>query len=243
MTPDAAPQPRLDDPQSWNRYAYTGDDPINRNDPQGTDWNDCGAGWVSDASLSGPCGVPDPYGGYIDLSGIIQNAVQQAYQYAGQIDDTELSEAEALGFVNGFTNASNGTTVITLSANALNSFVAGGAISIGAGGAATIDGIAITIGEVSLGTVAITVGGVAALGGAAWTIYQFAKATNDYLDQAKYAVGYKGPKDTKKLCDYINDQIDNASSTSEKLTWIAAGKFAGCQRPNKVRGGPVRRPR
>jgi hypothetical protein len=44
MTPDSAPRPHLADPQSWNMYAYTGGDPVNRNDPQGRDWNDCGAG-------------------------------------------------------------------------------------------------------------------------------------------------------------------------------------------------------
>ncbi len=41
------------DPQSWNRYAYTRGDPVNRYDPAGTD--DCGPGWETDASLSGPC--------------------------------------------------------------------------------------------------------------------------------------------------------------------------------------------
>jgi RHS repeat-associated protein len=57
------------DPGSWNRYTYTRGDPVNRYDPAGTD--DCGPNWVSDASLSGPCDIPDPYGGYFDLSSII----------------------------------------------------------------------------------------------------------------------------------------------------------------------------
>ncbi len=37
MTPDAAPRSRLGDPQSWNRYAYTRGDPVNRLDPSGRD--------------------------------------------------------------------------------------------------------------------------------------------------------------------------------------------------------------
>ena len=40
MTPDPyAKSARLTDPQSWNRYAYTRGDPVNRFDPGGTD--DC----------------------------------------------------------------------------------------------------------------------------------------------------------------------------------------------------------
>ena len=237
------------DPGSWNRYAYTRGDPVNRFDPAGTDdsdagdsSDDCGAGWETDASLSGPCEVPNPYGGYINIASVIQNAINQAYAYAGQIADTELSDTEALGFVNGFGTASNGNTTITLSANAFSSFLAGGAISLGTGGAATIDGIAITIGEVSLGTVAITVGGVAALGGAAWIIYQFASQTNEVLDAAKAEVKYNSPKDLPELCDYLQDQLDNATGTAQKLTIIAAMKFAGCRQPRKPRGGPVRRP-
>ena len=32
------------DPQSWNQYAYVGNSPLNRVDPQGTDWGDWGGG-------------------------------------------------------------------------------------------------------------------------------------------------------------------------------------------------------
>jgi RHS repeat-associated protein len=54
MTPDPyASSGGASDPQSWNRYAYTRGDPVNRYDPAGTD--DCGPGWETDASLSGPC--------------------------------------------------------------------------------------------------------------------------------------------------------------------------------------------
>ena len=59
MTPDpyqASGGPS--DPQSWNRYAYTGGDPVNRMDPSGTMWCDPeDIDWVSDASIQGPsCG-------------------------------------------------------------------------------------------------------------------------------------------------------------------------------------------
>lgn len=57
MTPDPYTNSgRSSDPQGWNRYAYTGGDPVNRTDGRGTDWDDCGDGWETDASLSGPCG-------------------------------------------------------------------------------------------------------------------------------------------------------------------------------------------
>jgi RHS repeat-associated protein len=43
MTPDPYTNSgRLNDPQSWNRYAYTRGDPVNRYDPEGSD--DCPAG-------------------------------------------------------------------------------------------------------------------------------------------------------------------------------------------------------
>ena len=41
MTPDGGKGARAGDPQSWNRYAYTRGDPVNRADPRGTD--DCEA--------------------------------------------------------------------------------------------------------------------------------------------------------------------------------------------------------
>jgi RHS repeat-associated protein len=33
---------RLTDPESWNRYSFVGNDPINRADPHGTCWYECG---------------------------------------------------------------------------------------------------------------------------------------------------------------------------------------------------------
>jgi len=38
MTPDFAPSSRLNDPSTWNRYAYVGGDPANNTDPTGQDW-------------------------------------------------------------------------------------------------------------------------------------------------------------------------------------------------------------
>ncbi len=106
MTPDSAPRPRLDDPQSWNRYAYTGGDPVNRNDPQGTDWNDCGAGWVSDASLSGPCqGPDDPYSGSygINVTAILDAALNYATQFREAYGD--LSPLQLAGLVSVYWNS------------------------------------------------------------------------------------------------------------------------------------------
>jgi len=46
-------------PASLNRYAYAGEDPVNFFDPRGRYWQlpdtDCGSGWMTDASLEGPC--------------------------------------------------------------------------------------------------------------------------------------------------------------------------------------------
>jgi RHS repeat-associated protein len=56
-------------PISWNMYVYANDDPINFNDPTGkliseTGGGSCGPDWISDASLSGPCG-PNSLGLYL----------------------------------------------------------------------------------------------------------------------------------------------------------------------------------
>jgi RHS repeat-associated protein len=96
------------DPQSWNRYAYTRGDPVNRFDPNGTDDSGTGDGgdggdpnggdtssftcdtsWESDASLVGtPCGiqVPGPYGGmvYINIAAIVAAAEAEAAALAAQ---------------------------------------------------------------------------------------------------------------------------------------------------------------
>jgi RHS repeat-associated protein len=51
-----------DDPVSWNRYSYTGGDPVNRVDPNGTDWVIVNGGWCSTLDPSGGCYAPG-YGG------------------------------------------------------------------------------------------------------------------------------------------------------------------------------------
>ncbi len=78
MTPDAYTNSgRLGDPQSWNRYAYTRGDPVNRADPGGTD--DCDADFCVDVWSWG-----DPFDGFWDsMSG-------PSYGYAC-----------AFGFING----------------------------------------------------------------------------------------------------------------------------------------------
>ncbi|MGA2883499.1 MAG: RHS repeat-associated core domain-containing protein, partial [Bryobacteraceae bacterium] len=105
------------DPQSWNRYAYTRGDPVNRFDPNGTDDSGAGDGgdsgdpsggdtssftcdtsWESDASLVGiPCGiqVPGPYGGmvYINVAAIAAAAIAAA-QTAAQTAQTNCENTE-----------------------------------------------------------------------------------------------------------------------------------------------------
>jgi hypothetical protein len=56
MTPDAYTNGgRSNDPQSWNQYAYTGGDPVNRLDPTGRDWElTCSGGDGDDDDAS--CG-------------------------------------------------------------------------------------------------------------------------------------------------------------------------------------------
>jgi RHS repeat-associated protein len=75
------------DPGSWNRYAYTRGDPINRFDPGGTD--DC-AVIFADASVS--------YDPYSSCSGAQGNCANIAMAFAGYQDDPTLwADAEAMG--------------------------------------------------------------------------------------------------------------------------------------------------
>jgi RHS repeat-associated protein len=46
------------DPTSWNMYAYTGGDPVNRSDPSGTDWiYDFNGGWYQTFDPGGFCAM------------------------------------------------------------------------------------------------------------------------------------------------------------------------------------------
>jgi hypothetical protein len=85
MTPDPYTNSgRMEDPQSWNRYAYTRGDPVNRADPRGTD--DCEADICVDVWSWG-----DPFDGFWDsMSG-------PSYGYAC-----------AFGFINGCNFAQSG---------------------------------------------------------------------------------------------------------------------------------------
>jgi len=59
MTPDSGKGAHGTDPGSWNRYAYTRGDPVNRADPRGTD--DCEADFCVNGWSWG-----DPFDGFWD---------------------------------------------------------------------------------------------------------------------------------------------------------------------------------
>jgi RHS repeat-associated protein len=67
------------DPGSWNRYAYTGGDPVNRNDPSGRDWIPTVDGWCSTLDYYGGC--YDPEGG--DSNNCYQMAAMAWMNYGG----------------------------------------------------------------------------------------------------------------------------------------------------------------
>jgi RHS repeat-associated protein len=94
MTPDSSGV-RSVDPGSWNKYAYAGNDPINRLDPSGRDW--C---TPDDLFCFAPSGASDLgdiiYGLNFDFSGIAaQIAAQVAAALQGVNLDTLASAASA----------------------------------------------------------------------------------------------------------------------------------------------------
>ena len=97
------------DPGSWNRYSYTRGDPVNRLDPRGL--YDCGDGWVSDASLTGPCypGVGPGFWG-AQIGAAIANAYAYASADAEKIAPPEL--CPLVSIVGNFTNDPNSPTPI-----------------------------------------------------------------------------------------------------------------------------------
>jgi RHS repeat-associated protein len=66
------------DPGSWNRYSYTGGDPVNRLDPHGTYWiYEQDGGWCSTLDYSGDCYGPEIYD-----TGCLENPVACAMTYS-----------------------------------------------------------------------------------------------------------------------------------------------------------------
>jgi RHS repeat-associated protein len=106
LTPDPyQPSAGPSNPGSWNRYAYAGGDPIKYKDPGGRelcdpdsdscggDWT-CGANWMTDASLSGPCA--DGGGGGDGGGGFCEGGNQFFNSNTGSCeDDTSAGEESA----------------------------------------------------------------------------------------------------------------------------------------------------
>ncbi len=232
ITPDAGPFD-LRRPQSLNRYTYVESDPVNFDDPAGLMKEDpaCVDGrewWCSGSGVVWPpASFPTwPSGGPVSLSAIDQL-------------DTKLYSLVGQGVLQSYTGDASGISFsFSLSSDMVESFVAGGALVLDPSGAATLSGIGVAIGTGAEATLVITVTGITAAAVVVSGIYQFAKQTNYILDGAKTAVRYRGPADKQKLCDYLNALYDAAGSAKERLEIYAALKWAGCQRPNKDRGGP-----
>ena len=78
------------DPVSWNRYSYTGGDPVNRRDPHGTDWCD---------PDSGNCFLGSAPGGPPACGGIYQNAALGDFSSDAA---TFWGQAQAMGCLSPF---------------------------------------------------------------------------------------------------------------------------------------------
>jgi hypothetical protein len=92
-------------PQSWARYAYVQNDPINYNDLTGMLLDEvsagglCGDDWIFDASLSGPCGTAPSFGSVVTPLDIQQGravTTMDQLEQTGYIADWD--------FANGSTN-------------------------------------------------------------------------------------------------------------------------------------------
>jgi RHS repeat-associated protein len=221
------------DPGSWNRYSYVQGDPVNYTDRTGLnrDAEDC----IDDPDA---CEAEDwgGLGGWWPLNPVSEPTVPAKIL----VEENQLDGLQNEGVISSY-SVHGGAWTIDISDQFYNSLVAGGALVIGPGGVGTLEGIGITIGEAGL-TITITVTGVAVAAGVAAGIVYFAKQTNEVLDDAKQAISYRGPGDLKRLCDYLYTLYDAAASAAEKLKIYAALKFAGCQRAQKRRGGPGKRP-
>jgi hypothetical protein len=118
---------RLAYPQSWNRYTYSGSDPINANDPSGRDWGPYGCFGsldelleaTSDASIGCP-NVPD---GFILV--LKADPAVIAAERIEAIVGEDLNGLEGLGDVANYQQASYGlspTYDVTFTASALGSY-------------------------------------------------------------------------------------------------------------------------
>ncbi len=88
------------DPVSWNRYSYTGGDPVNRMDPRGTDWIPVNGGWCSTLNPSGGCydpgfGDPESGGGRSGCPNFDPNVIMALQQ--SSMGPTLEAEAAAMG--------------------------------------------------------------------------------------------------------------------------------------------------
>jgi RHS repeat-associated protein len=132
MTPDFAPSTKVNDPGSWNKYAYVGGDPVNRVDPHGKYWCatiQCRAGLLGDhdddvdegSSCGGnnlfanpPCyyspGQGGGGGGSIDC-----NALVKSVGFAG-LTYSNASEIWNDGNLSSYSNDSTAATVAALAA-------------------------------------------------------------------------------------------------------------------------------
>jgi RHS repeat-associated protein len=82
---------KLQDPSSWNRYAYTLGDPINHSDRTGLNPEDpCGPDWEADASLRGPC--KDPCDPATYENGFVEVPAAVCFVFVAAVTDAAIAE-------------------------------------------------------------------------------------------------------------------------------------------------------
>ncbi len=107
-------------PQSWNRYAYVQNDPVNFYDPSGrllAAVGDCGDSWISDASLEGPCDM----GGGWGFWGAVGGAVAAAGSEDSSGDSSDVSVPRSCGDILGIPSAAEaGQLAVVLGENSFS---------------------------------------------------------------------------------------------------------------------------